>query len=806
MAETGDILEGQQSNLQVQAIIRKLRKTLQEDLEPIHDRLDRLEGSQTNNPDEGHAENGSDQTPNQSDVSTSSSAHVTDPEVLPQGPVTRSKAKQFREALSLTCAKLLDSFDNVCALDIRLYNVLHADLTGERTCAQGLKLSSVEAWELVCSSFQLHEADTLQLAHFSTTQLQIMLTPILDPQRSKEAHFTDFPVSFGSGDQSDGQNEQNPPDLQLQALERMMRRIVSDAIEPLASRMDRIDGGSHSVHDEVQGEIEVDQSPRQRTPRQGRMQQVDDNISNIKVAIPSFQGRSDPDAYLTWESKVEHVFECYNYSEQKKVRLAAMEFVDYALLWWDQLLLSRRRTGEGPVTTWNEMKRIMRKRFVPSHYHRELYQKLQNLKQGSRTVEDFFKEMEMAIMRANIVEDREATMARFLAGLNTEIANIVELQHYVELEDMVHMAIKVEKQQRRKTVNRGNTPSKPFSNSFNAPKNFRKPAPQAPLQIRERAETSKTKPPVADVGRGKQPMHQERSRDILCFKCLGRGHIASQCPNRRTMLLLDSGEIESESEKDEPELHRETVQEEDDTLQSFETGDVLVIKRSLTTQPTQDNQQRENIFHTRCLVNNKVCVVIIDGGSCTNVASSIMVEKLGLKTTKHPNPYRLQWLNDGGEIKVTKQVLVPFTIGKYKDEFDRGTLHDGVTNRYSFTHAGQKITLAPLTPSQVQEDQVRLRNNVEEVKGKKKKMNVYASNKDIRKCLSSQLSFFVMIYKDHCLLAENSIELPAAISSLLQDYKDVFPDEAPKGLPPLRVIEHQIDFIPGATIPNQPAY
>ncbi|KAL4353750.1 hypothetical protein GQ457_06G012420 [Hibiscus cannabinus] len=121
----------------------------------------------------------------------------------------------------------------------------------------------------------------------------------------------------------------------------------------------------------------------------------------------------------------------------------------------------------------------------------------------SATVEDFFKEMEMAIMRANIVEDREATMARFLAGLNTEISNVVELQHYVELEDMVYMAIKVEKQQRRKTVNRGNTPSKPFSNSFNAPNNYRKPAPQAPLQNRERAETSKTKPHVADVGRGK---------------------------------------------------------------------------------------------------------------------------------------------------------------------------------------------------------------------------------------------------------------------------------------------------------------
>jgi hypothetical protein len=41
-------------------------------------------------------------------------------------------------------------------------------------------------------------------------------------------------------------------------------------------------------------------------------------------------------------------------------------------------------------------------------------------------------------------------MARFLNGMNQDIANVVELQYYVELEDMVHMAIKVERQLKRK--------------------------------------------------------------------------------------------------------------------------------------------------------------------------------------------------------------------------------------------------------------------------------------------------------------------------------------------------------------------
>ena len=114
--------------------------------------------------------------------------------------------------------------------------------------------------------------------------------------------------------------------------------------------------------------------------------------------------------------------------------------------------------------------------------------------------------------------------------------------------------------------------------------------------------------------------------------------------------------------------------------------------------------QRENIFHTRCHVKDKVCSVIVDGGSCTNVASTSMVEKLGLTTLRHPRPYKLQWLNDSGEVRVTRQVVVPFRIDKYEDEvlcdvvpmqaghlllgrpwqFDRRVQHDGFTNKYSF--------------------------------------------------------------------------------------------------------------------------
>jgi hypothetical protein len=60
--------------------------------------------------------------------------------------------------------------------------------------------------------------------------------------------------------------------------------------------------------------------------------------------------------------------------------------------------------------------------------------------------------------------------------------------------------------------------------------------------------------------------------------------------------------------------------------------------------------------------------LIIDGSSCTNVASTELVRKLNLHTNKHHIPYKLQWLNDVGEVKVNKQVLVSFFISKYCDE------------------------------------------------------------------------------------------------------------------------------------------
>ncbi|PVH31714.1 hypothetical protein PAHAL_9G218700 [Panicum hallii] len=109
----------------------------------------------------------------------------------------------------------------------------------------------------------------------------------------------------------------------------------------------------------------------------------EEKFVKLKFSMPKFEGTSDPDAYLTWELNVDKIFRVHNYSEEKKVHIAALDFDGYALIWWEQIQNQREKNDELPVTTWAEMKREMRARFVPKHYKRELFDKLQNLKQGS---------------------------------------------------------------------------------------------------------------------------------------------------------------------------------------------------------------------------------------------------------------------------------------------------------------------------------------------------------------------------------------------------------------------------------------
>ncbi|XP_019089029.1 PREDICTED: uncharacterized protein LOC109127902 [Camelina sativa] len=672
-------------------------------------------------------------------------------------------------------------------------------------------------------------------------------------------------MAFNEGENSETNNPRREEGaglspIQMEALTGHFTRLFQTEIEALHQRLDRAPQPQHQYEEEPgrrgrdwprHNRNEEDDyynqrgnssSEGQRRPRRNREARGrnDDDLRGIKLKIPPFHGKNDPDAYLEWEKKMELVFRCQDYSDRKKVQVAATEFYDYAINWWDQLVTSRMRRRVQPVDTWDELKAVMRKRFVPSHYNRELHQKLRRLSQGSKSVEDYFQEMESLMIKADIEEEGDATMARFLGGLARNIQDQMELQTYEDLEEMLHKAILIEEQLKKKSSTRQVIGSSQKPSYYKEDKSSFRPRTEFKPNVGAKPNN------VGQELKGKAEATHTRNRDIQCFRCHGIGHYASRCPNQRTMILMENGEIETEEEK---ECDSTSSLEEHEVCAT--EGKLLVTRRALVMQDKiQEVQQRENLFHTRCLVKDKVCSLIIDGGSCTNVASTILVEKLKLDTKKHPRPYNLQWLNNQRNMKVSHQVLIPLSIGKYEDEvlcdilpmeashimlgrpwqFDRKVNHDGYTNKHSFEHRGKKITLVPLTPQEVYEDQLQLgKNNVSEPLNTKnhkeeseslrktqlkafesnpvRQSNFFVRESEIKRALFLDQPIIMLMYKETLMSLTNpEPELPSNIVSLLQDYGDVFPEENPDGLPPIRGIEHQIDFVPGASLPNRPAY
>jgi hypothetical protein len=211
------------------------------------------------------------------------------------------------------------------------------------------------------------------------------------------------------------------------------------------------DGAENSGADyAADTEVEDRGQRRLRRNRRGmggqRPHEVHNNdiaFSKIKFKIPSFDGKYDPDAYLTWEMAVEQKFTCHDFPENACVRAATSEFTDFASVWWIE---HGKKNPNNMPQTWDALKRIMRARFVPSYYARDLLNQLQQLKQGTKSVEEYYQELQMGMLRCNLEEDVEPAMARFLGGLNREIQDILAYKEYTNITRLFHLACKAERE------------------------------------------------------------------------------------------------------------------------------------------------------------------------------------------------------------------------------------------------------------------------------------------------------------------------------------------------------------------------
>ncbi|KAI9184867.1 hypothetical protein LWI28_001955 [Acer negundo] len=510
--------------------------------------------------------------------------------------------------------------------------------------------------------------------------------------------------------------DQIPVDLAIERdrviqLERQVEQLTTQLA---ASRANQ--NPFQALHPETSSdEVEGDPQPRHRQRAPVTDDRVDDRTedvrrweSGMRTEVPEFRGSMQPEEFLEWIGIADEILEFKRVPANERVALVATRFRGRAAAWWQQFKLARNCAGKPKLSDWEKMKQKLRKEFLPHNFTRLMYQRLQNLRQGMRSVDEYTTEFYELLVRNDIEETQDQLVSRYCGGLRTQILDMINLFDPVTVTEAHQRALQLEKTLSRKsnsgqTLNFGggmssrnrasssseNTGSRPgvsaSSGSYTGPRN----------------PTNNVQTPRATTG------------GFRCFGCGETGHRLSECPRpAKRVLFIDPAEFNEEDAEiiEEPQSGVEEVSEE---LVDGDTGTMLMVRRTCLAPRTGEGEWlRNNIFQSTCTILGKVCRFVIDGGSCENIVSVEAVRKLGVTTEKHPKPYRLAWLQKGGEVTVSQRALISFSMGtNYKDQmwcdvvdmdachlllgrpwqYDRKVYHDGFKNTYSFVFHEKKL-------------------------------------------------------------------------------------------------------------------
>nr|GEU54165.1 putative nucleotidyltransferase, ribonuclease H [Tanacetum cinerariifolium] len=170
----------------------------------------------------------------------------------------------------------------------------------------------------------------------------------------------------------------------------------------------------------------------------------------------------------------------------------------------------------------------------------------------------------------------------------------------------------------------------------------------------------------------------------------------------------------------------------------------------------------------------------------------------------------------GHQVRVTECCKVPISIGKYYKEdvlcdildmdachvllghpwqYDNDITYRGRDNVMLFKWHDHKIAMAPV---------IQFEKNTEQKSGNF--LIITENGQDMEEALKLTNVIYPIVVKGLLATEKTHTDIPHEVNELLSGFKDLIADELPNKLPPMRDIQHQIDLIPGASLPNLPHY
>lgn len=142
----------------------------------------------------------------------------------------------------------------------------------------------------------------------------------------------------------------------------------------------------------------------------------------VRIDIHEFDGKSDdPEVYIEWEACLDKYFEYKETSSERQYKLAKIKLTKLVAVWLESIQKQRRRDDRASISTWEKLKKHLRKKYVPSNYKEQLYVQWNTLSQGNKSVSEFIQEWERLSVLCEVHETEDMRVGKFLTGLKEDI-------------------------------------------------------------------------------------------------------------------------------------------------------------------------------------------------------------------------------------------------------------------------------------------------------------------------------------------------------------------------------------------------
>ncbi|XP_022849850.1 uncharacterized protein LOC111371935 [Olea europaea var. sylvestris] len=458
--------------------------------------------------------------------------------------------------------------------------------------------------------------------------------------------------------------------------------------------------------------------------------------------------------------------------------------------------MDMQRRGKALIRSWKWMKQLMMSRFLPPDYEQFTFQSLQNCVQGNRSVVDYTEEWSRLSVRNNLSESEVKQVSRYLGGLKPSIRDKIGLYVVWTVDEAHNLALKVELME--KTFARSSNYKKDMCESSYTMANrgrftpgevhtpSKSVADQAQRSVIPNNNHAGTRPATLAKEAPRAPNSYTKPAGFKCYRCGQLGHRSNECPAKRSVNFVDAGEDGEEEQYVEEGAKVEELLDGAKIVE--EQGEFVncVVKHVMCSTKVEESLQRNNIF----------------------------------KVEKHLKPYVIGWIQKGPKVSVTEVCKVPISIGQhYQDEvvcdvvdtdashvllghpwqFKVDVAYREHDNVYVFNWKGKKIAMVPkrnpTVPTMVTKEGQPL-------------LSLVTSVADFESEVKEAQEVHVVVVRALMIEEKNQSEvvIPGAVQSLLDEFSELVSDELPDDLPPLRDIQHSIDLVPGASLPNMPHY